>query len=182
AVDLIMMPTLGYTRFRQLLLGSVTASVLHDSEVPVWTSAHLAQFTHSDAPRRILCAVDCGKQTESVLRMAVGVAHAFSVPLHVVHIRPQPSGFETGTSQMAHHFAERVAREDYANAAAAVPGAPPLLIEQAPSLLTGIQQAIEHHQADLLLIGRGKIQGVLGRLRTHAHDLIRASGCPVLSV
>src|SRR5438046_1461748 len=32
---LIMLPTRGHTRFRQLLLGSVTASVLHDAACPV---------------------------------------------------------------------------------------------------------------------------------------------------
>lgn len=34
-VDLIMMPTHGYGPFRRLLLGSVTAKVLHDAHVPV---------------------------------------------------------------------------------------------------------------------------------------------------
>ncbi|OYW18889.1 MAG: hypothetical protein B7Z55_09820, partial [Planctomycetales bacterium 12-60-4] len=43
-IDVIMLPTHGYTRFRQLMLGSVVASVLHDCELPVWTSAH------ADAP------------------------------------------------------------------------------------------------------------------------------------
>lgn len=183
SVDLIMMPTLGYTRFRQLLLGSVTASVLHDSEVPVWTSAHKEERVGMAAPRRILCAVDCGKETASVLKMAVSVAQTFSASLNIVHIRPQTSSsFETGTSLMAHHFAERVAREDYAKAAATVPGAPDLEVLEAPSLLTGIQQTVERLDADLLIIGRGKIHGFLGRLRSDAHDLIRASGCSVLSV
>jgi len=40
-VDLVMMPTHGYGPFRQLLLGSVTAKVLHDVHVPVWTTAHM---------------------------------------------------------------------------------------------------------------------------------------------
>src|SRR5579863_9018491 len=39
-VDLVMMPSHGYGPFRQLLLGSVTAKVLHDVQCPVWTSAH----------------------------------------------------------------------------------------------------------------------------------------------
>ena len=39
-VDLIMMPTHGYGKFRGLLLGSVTAKVLHDAKCAVWTAAH----------------------------------------------------------------------------------------------------------------------------------------------
>src|SRR5579864_2881409 len=35
--DLIMMPTHGYGLFRSMLLGSVTAKVLHDAACPVWT-------------------------------------------------------------------------------------------------------------------------------------------------
>jgi nucleotide-binding universal stress UspA family protein len=39
-VDLIMMATHGYGKFRSFLLGSVTSKVLHDAHCPVWTSAH----------------------------------------------------------------------------------------------------------------------------------------------
>src|SRR4051794_38902482 len=38
--DLIVMPTHGYGKFREFLLGSVTAKVLHDAECPVWTGVH----------------------------------------------------------------------------------------------------------------------------------------------
>jgi hypothetical protein len=34
---MILMPTHGYGPFRQMLLGSVTAKVLHDSKCPVLT-------------------------------------------------------------------------------------------------------------------------------------------------
>ncbi len=36
-LDLIMMPTHGGRHFRSLLIGSVTAKVLHDVRCPVWT-------------------------------------------------------------------------------------------------------------------------------------------------
>ena len=41
--DLIMMPTHGYGVFRGLLLGSVTAKVLHDAVCPVWTAVHVEE-------------------------------------------------------------------------------------------------------------------------------------------
>jgi len=43
--DLIMMPSHGEA-FNQFLLGSVTAKVLHGSECPIWTAAHLEEPEH----------------------------------------------------------------------------------------------------------------------------------------
>ena len=40
-VGLIVMPTHGYGPFRQFILGSITAKVLHDADCPVWTGVHL---------------------------------------------------------------------------------------------------------------------------------------------
>src|SRR5437763_17179177 len=60
SVDLIMMATHGYGPFRELLLGSVAAKVLHDSECPVWTATHVEEgpaIEHVN-PSKILCAVD----------------------------------------------------------------------------------------------------------------------------
>jgi hypothetical protein len=55
------------------------------------------------------------------------------------------------------------------------------IVEDA-GLVSGILLTASEHRADLLVIGRGVIQGTLGRLRTNAHELIRRSRCPVLSV
>jgi len=75
-VDLVMMPTHGYGPFRQLLLGSVTAKVLHDVHVPVWTMAHTEEApNHSDlAMHRIVCAVDATPASVELMRWAAGLA------------------------------------------------------------------------------------------------------------
>jgi nucleotide-binding universal stress UspA family protein len=52
-VDLIMMPSHGYT-FNQFLLGSVTAKVLHGSECPVWTGAHVEESEGPPTPNNPL--------------------------------------------------------------------------------------------------------------------------------
>jgi nucleotide-binding universal stress UspA family protein len=45
-----------------------------------------------------------------------------------------------------------------------------------------VQAAAAHHQADLIIIGHGKVHGALGRLRTNAYTIIRDASCPVLSL
>ena len=74
-IHLITMPTHGRGIFRRALLGSVTAKVLHDSAVPVWTSAHAPESSHRahPQPRHIVCAVDM--QPES--RRIGGGGHRF---------------------------------------------------------------------------------------------------------
>ena len=58
--DLIMMPLHSFTFF-QFLMGSVTAKVLHGTECPVWTGAHVKELPmHEFAIRNVLCAVDFG--------------------------------------------------------------------------------------------------------------------------
>jgi hypothetical protein len=82
---LIMIPTRGHTRFRQLLLGSVTTAVLHDALCPVWTNVHKQG---SDPPldgyRSIVCAVDLGPHTPHVLHAAQEFSAHLKAALHVV--------------------------------------------------------------------------------------------------
>src|SRR5580704_9666410 len=71
-VDLIMMPTHGYGPFRRLLLGSVTAKVLHDARCPVWTAAHAAEKPSRNEAvcHDILCAVDGTRESPSLIKWA----------------------------------------------------------------------------------------------------------------
>lgn len=66
--DLIMMPSHGST-FEQFLLGSVTAKVLHRTECPLWTGAHVeASPVQKFSVRNVLCAVDFGPVVTSPCR------------------------------------------------------------------------------------------------------------------
>src|SRR5688572_26401000 len=46
-IDLIMLPTHGHGLFRRLLLGSVTARLIHDLSCSVWTASHVDPATVS---------------------------------------------------------------------------------------------------------------------------------------
>ena len=41
--------------------------------------------------------------------------------------------------------------------------------------------AARDHNADLVVIGRGRLHDTFGHLRTNAYSIIRGSACPVLS-
>ncbi len=181
---LIMMATRGHTRFRQLLLGSVTAAVLHDAACPVWTEAHTENLTFpQDGYRSVLCAVDMGAQTTRLLKAADEFSRQFGASLAAVHSIPRGDArFANALSDRAHSLLVYNAREEFAACCGKAHIEPPLEIVEDGSVVEGVVSAAERQQADLLVIGRGVIQGTLGRLRSCAHDLIRRSPCPVLSI
>ena len=181
---LIMIPTRGHTRFRQLLLGSVTAAVLHDAECPVWVDAHSEQSNPApESYRSIVCAIDLGPKTADVLRIAHEFSARFGASLHVVHSVPGiDPRFQSGPVTRAHALMVYKAREDYPRYCLEGGAEVPLEIVEDVGAVSGILRAAGEYRADLLVIGRGVIHGPLGRLRTNAHELIRRSPCPVLSV
>src|SRR5579871_2891263 len=81
------MPTHGYGPFRQFILGSITAKVLHDADCPVWTGVHLERAPQepSIAFKNIVCAVDLGPQSCKTLEWAAGMQKQFGARLTVVH-------------------------------------------------------------------------------------------------
>lgn len=181
---LIMMPTRGHSRFRQLLLGSVTAAVLHDAACPVWTEAHTEEGPEtSGVYRSIVCAIDLGPLTPTILRAASEFSSHFGASLHVVHSVPGiDPRFPSGVANRAHAFLVDQAREDFPDHCRKAGVDVPLEIVEDVGLVSSIVGAAVKHEADLLIIGRGVIQGPLGRLRTNAHEIIRRSRCAVLSV
>jgi nucleotide-binding universal stress UspA family protein len=181
---LIMMPTRGCTRFRQLLLGSVTAAVLHDASCPVWTEVHAYNAAPGNGVcRAIVCAIDMGPGTPRVLQAASEFSEKFGVPLHIVHSVPGVDPrFSSAAADRAHAFLVDDANEQFRLYRQETGLACELEIVEDVGLVNGVAGALVRHCADLLIIGRGVMQGPLGRLRTNAHELIRRSPCPVLSV
>src|SRR6185312_3096420 len=171
----IMLPTRGHTRYRQMLLGSVTASVLHDALCPVWTEAHTEYATaHPDCRNAIVCAVDLGPHTPTLLATARELSRKLAVPLRIVHSVPGVDPrFPSAIADRAHTFLMNQAKDAFEVHCRNAEMTLELEIVEDPSLVGGVVDAIARLNADLLIIGRGVIKGPLGRLRTNAHDLIR---------
>src|SRR5581483_11329405 len=73
------------------LIGSVTAKVLHDSEIPVWTGAHLEEKPEREfAVKTVLCALDLTAHSAATASRAAALAEKFGAQLKFVHVIPGP--------------------------------------------------------------------------------------------
>jgi nucleotide-binding universal stress UspA family protein len=180
---LVMMPTHGFGAFRRLLLGSVTAKVLHDVQCPVWTGVHAKGMALRNAERcrRVLCAVDSKAKEAKVIRWAADFAAERKAELRVIHAvagADNRSGIDTPFRE----FLFKVAGEDMEQLLRETE------LEVKPELTVtgGKPERVVHDlafewDADLMVIGRGS-EHAFGRLRSNAYAIIRESPCPVISV
>lgn len=181
---LIMMPTHGYGPFRRLLLGSVTAKVLHDADCPVWTTAHAETSPPGEvALRRILCAIEQGPSALRALQWSAQLAAEFGAQLTLVHamaeLDPRTEGYYF-SPEWRKFLVENAETEIAAlQAKAATQAAVVLTMGPAAEMIC---EEARKAQADLLVIGRGAEAGILGRLTSQAYSIIRQSPCPVVSV
>jgi len=166
-VDMVVMPTQGHGRVREFLIGSVTAKVLHDCERPVLTGVHLtdSQAFSDWRVSRVLCAIDFGPESETVLKWGARLAGEFGAAVTVVHAGDSSPDTARALKDSIH---------------AAGLDATPLVTSGEPHKV--IVETAQRIAADLVVIGRSSSTDALGRLRVQGYQIVRKSPCPVMSV
>lgn len=179
AADLVALSTRGRGRFRRMLLGSITAKVLHDVECPVLTSAHEpgTLAASPDGCRSILCAVRLDPESEATLQMAALLARAYGARVCALHlVSPGESGDENASAQFVRRAFEQALGP---GGSAKVEICVRILDTDLPDC---IRQTALDEAADLVVVGRGHARGSVSRVWSHLYAVIRESPCPVLSV
>lgn len=182
-VDLIVMGTHGYGTFRRMILGSVAIEVLHDVHCPVWTHPAPPETKSARTPgiSSILCSIELSDETVPLLCFTKDLADEFGAAVHLVHtVGAEQSRPAKYFDYEFHRVVKDLAREEIAMLQQEAGTDFPLSLTGGSIALDLSEVAIDQH-ADLVVIGRGKLQGTLGSLRTHAYEVIRQAPCPVLS-
>jgi nucleotide-binding universal stress UspA family protein len=179
--DLIMMPSHSFT-FYQFLMGSVTAKVLHGSECPVWTGAHVQEsVVQKFAIRNVLCAVELGPRAGITLSWATQMAAEFGAHLTLANVTASVEFWGPGGSYVDQRWKQELvgnASEQMAKLQQDTGIKADVFIGSGdvPKVLS---QAAKQANADLLVTG---CYPYGGHLRTHGYGIICAVPIPVLNV
>ena len=181
-MNLIVMPTHGYSGFERFLIGSVTAKVIHDSDCPVWTAAHLQDGPKSAfAITHVLCPVTFGEHSRRTLTWAAEVAAEFKAKLTLAHVTPSVEMYGPGGTYVDRKWKDILvssASEELAKLQQQVGTKSEVVIDSGdPSVALG--RIAREIAADLLVVG-GHASG--GRLTSTSYGIISQSPIPVLSV
>jgi nucleotide-binding universal stress UspA family protein len=179
--DLIMMPSHGST-FNRFLLGSVTAKVLHGTECPVWTGAHVEESPVRDfAIRSVLCAVELGPRSRETASWAAQMATEFSARLTLAHVTASVELWGPGGS----YIDQKWKKEIVSDAAQRIANLQEKMGIKADVLIGSgdvakvLSQAVQQTKADLLVT---ECYPYGGNLRIHGYAIICAVPIPVLNV
>lgn len=174
--DLVMLSTHGRGPLRRLLLGSVTAKVLHDLTVPVWTG-HPLRIPYTS----VLAAVDSSDEAEAVMRAAASLATAYQAKLSLAYVLDMPPvSMETAFGPYRDDFMRAAEERLVELKKRAGVSAPHTILEGL------VAEAIRDHAlssgADLIVTGRGRDLGTFSRMWSNLYAIVRHAPCPVLSI
>lgn len=184
--ELVVLPTHGRGRFRRFLVGSTANKLLHDLDCPVLTSVHMEDPERFPAEgyRQVLCAVALHAGSESLIRAAAEFAASWRAQLTVANainvFRGGPVRVAEFPTDLRRYYLDRTEKEireilERNGIEAAVRTELQAPEEFIPELASEID-------ADLLVVGRGRLRGPAAPFRHRVFDLIRESPVPVLSV
>lgn len=181
--DLIMLPTHGRGLFRRMLLGSVTAKLLHDLAIPVWTATPEALKTSGVPYRSVLCACDINDERDAakVLQSAAEIACKYNANLcllHIVELTPVTTEIEYASFRTAliDSANERLIALKQSLGIVA-----PHQVTEGP-ISTVIQREALERNIDLIVTGRGHQQGTVSRVWSNLYQIVRDAPCPVISI
>jgi nucleotide-binding universal stress UspA family protein len=179
--DLIMMPSHGFA-FSQFLMGSVTAKVLHGTERPVWTGAHVEESPDPKLTiRSVLGAVEFGPRAEITVSWASQMAAEFGARLTLANVTASVEFLGPGGSYVNEKWKDELVGNAYEQMAKLQhdTGVKAEVFIGSGDVPKVLSQAVKQTQADLLVIGCYPYGGHLG---THGYGIICAVPIPVLSV
>ncbi len=182
--DLIVLSTRGAGTIYRLLLGSVTAKVLHETDCPVWTGGHVEQAAAAEfSIRRVLCSVDLSPHSPHTVSLAAQMAAAVGAALTLVHITGSVEVFGPGGSHVDPVWKQQIvgsATAEIAKLQQELGTKADVIIDSGnvPELLN---RAAEQSKADVLVIGHIPGRSHLGD-NGSGYGIIRGSHVPVLSV
>jgi nucleotide-binding universal stress UspA family protein len=182
-VDLIAMPTHGYGTFRRLLLGSVTAKVLHDAKVAVWTTAHAPEPSHRahPMPRHIVVALDLHPHSKRTMELALEMAKGSGDDIEILHIAPEGQTVSAAAEERVDTILNAAASRQEVEVHSEKPSGPGEVLAGG-SIAAQVRSLALRKRADLVIIGHGHTHtGIIGRLKAVSYAIVREAPCPVLS-
>ena len=129
----------------------------------------------------IVCALESGEETVPLLRFAKELAQQFGASVQVVHSVPGTESRPYRYFDMdLHNYLKECAAHSIAKAQTEA-GTDFFVFVADGYIGQDAAMFAAEHQANLVVIGRGRSQELFGTLRTHSYDIIRQAPCPVLS-
>lgn len=182
--DLIVMSKSEYGALYPLLLGSVTAKVLHHTECPVWTSADSKETPVGGfSIHRILCAVELHGHSHFTVSLAAELAASVNAVLTLVHIAKSVETWGPGGSWVDPAWKSTIisyASEEIAKLQREL-GTDFEVIIDTGNVSELLNRAAEQTNADVLVIGHIPGRSHLGD-NGNGYGIISQSRIPVLSV